>query len=344
MGCKTRSSKRGQPLGERNSGRRAFSSYRHFLFSFFKWTIAGTNKGLIGQTLPRPVGTGGSRFESSCVQKGGWGWGALNISARLPHRQWRGGTGWLVLHPVPSPRVGGEWSSPPRGWVQAFPARNPRREHRVLPLGHRRDRNQLGRRFPLGCYPRGPGAQADERASGVGEVAAASCTGHWGICFPFRLSSRRRGDLCNSILFQHCQGYARTRPGQPGRTCAICRTLRAPRDAAQGQVQPLSEWVHHVLGRRQPGRLDREQGLAAASLPRPGTSPARWRCCLGVPGEPHPIVHLDPSHGQRKAGQPSNLAESEKLLFGYQRGTSTQAPGKPGPGSQQPGCPWNQSQ
>lgn len=96
--------------------------------------------------------------------EGRMGVGALNISARLPHRQRRGGTGWLVLRPVPCPRVGGERSSPPRGWSPAFPAKgNPRREHWVLPLGHRLDRNQLGEAFSPGCYPRRPGAEAGER-------------------------------------------------------------------------------------------------------------------------------------------------------------------------------------
>lgn len=124
---------------------------------------------------------------------------------------------------------------------------------------------KAGEAFSLSAVSPGLGSSA-------GEVAAESCTERRGICFLDRLSSRLRGDLCNSILFQHCQGYARTRSGQLGRTRAVCRTLRAPRDAAQGQVQPLSERVHHVLGRRQSRRLRREQGLAAASLPGAGAS------------------------------------------------------------------------
>lgn len=48
-------------------------------------------------------------------------------------------------------------------------------------------------------------------------------------------------------------------------------------------------------------------------------------------------MHLDPAYGQREAGQPSHLAESEKLLLGDQRGAPAEAAGKPGSGSRQPG-------
>lgn len=161
-----------------------------------------------------------------------------------------------------APPAGGRPGSVPKSWPWATTATgslglgSPDKDSKartLVPLpGPGRDWNQrAGEAFPRWVVTlKGPGAEVGELESRVGEVAAASCIGRWGVWCLHRLSTRRRGDLCNSILFQHCQGYARTQPGQPGRTRAVCRTLRAPRDAAQGQVQPLSERVDHVLGRR----------------------------------------------------------------------------------------------
>lgn len=164
------------------------------------------------------------------------------------------------------PRLGLEGSPPPRAGTQpGSPSEESGREHRVPP-GAGKDWG-LGAVFPPACHTPPPPGWAAEPKRGPPRAAPA-----WRRLPSAAATWQTGGGVCSSPQAPHGHGYASAQPGRLGGARAAGRTLRAARDAAQGQVQPLSQRVHHVLGRRQSRRLRREQGRPAVAPHRPGPS------------------------------------------------------------------------